>query len=106
MSRGVIVLPILKELEELLGTSLLKKSHKRALDCLHFGTRNLGNLSLAENKTTCNLLELKVGSYVGMHKNLRKLPRCDDELWNQINSVVTIPSKIGGLRLSGSEFLE
>ena len=36
MSDGIVVLPALQELKELLGSPLLKKTHQRRLYGLHF----------------------------------------------------------------------
>lgn len=70
MSGWVLVLPVLQKLEEFLGTPLLEQSHQRALNCLHFRARHLGNLAIAINKTTSDLLELKVPSDISVDEYL------------------------------------
>ena len=73
MSGWVLVLPILQKFKELLGTPLLEQSHQGALNGLHFCAGYLGDLTIAIDKTTRDLLELKVPSHVSVDEYLRQL---------------------------------
>lgn len=94
MRGRILIFPPLKELEELLRTSLLEETHERAADGLHFVTWDLGNLAVAIHEATSDLLELQVPSDVGVNEDLGELARRDDELGNEIDSIVAIPSKL------------
>jgi hypothetical protein len=95
MGGWIFVLPALQELEELFGSTLLKKSHERTLDSLHLRTRNFRDLAVAVNKTTSDLLEFEIPSNIRMDENLSKLPRSDNELGNEVHGVVTVATKVG-----------
>jgi len=73
MSAGVIILPVLQELEEFLSTSLLEKTHQRALDGLHLSAGNFGDLAITIDIASCDLLEFEVTGYIGVDKDLGKL---------------------------------
>jgi len=62
MSSRILVLPSLQELEELLCTSFLKKTHQRTPDRLQFSTRDLRNPAISVDETTSDLLEFQVTS--------------------------------------------
>ena len=94
MSGRVFVLPALQELEEFLGTPLLKETHERALHGLHLVTGDLRDLAIAVHKAARDLLELKVPSDIGMDANLGQFTGCDDELGDQVHRVVAIAAKI------------
>ena len=94
MSSGVLVLPPLKELEELLCSPLLKETHKGTLHSLQLVTWDLRDLSLTIDKAAGDLLELQVTSYVGVDEDLRELAGCNDELGDEVDSVVAVASKL------------
>ena len=93
MGGRVIVLPILEELEEFLGPPLLEETHQRTLDGLHFGTGNFGYPPITIDKAACDLLELEIPDHIRVHKNLGHLARCNDELGDQIDGIVTVTAQ-------------
>ena len=99
MGSRILVLPILQELEEFLRPTLFKKTHQRAFDCLHFRAGDLGDLAVAIDEAAGDLLEFEVASDIGVHEDLRELSGCDDELWDEINSVIPITTEPLGRRL-------
>lgn len=100
MSGRIIIAPVLEELEEFLRATFLEQAHEWALQGLHLSAWHFGDLAVAVNETTSDLLELEVTCHVGMHKNLGQLAGRDDELWDQVNRVVTVASKLGGRLLA------
>lgn len=104
MSNRVVLLPSLQELEESLGSSLLKQTHERTLDSLHLRTGNLGDLAIAVDEAPSDLLELKVACHVRMHQDFGELSRSNDKLRDEINGVVAISAKLGRRGLVWSEF--
>ena len=90
MSSRILVLPSLQELKEFLRTSLLKKSHERALDCLHFCTGYFRDLAIAIDEATSDLLEFEVSSNVGMNKNSGEFTRSNNEFGNKIDCIVSV----------------
>lgn len=90
----VTLSPVLQELKELLSAALLKQTHERALYRLHFRARYFGNLAITIDETTCNLLELEVTCNLGMHENLCKFSRCDDEFGDKVDSVIPVATKL------------
>lgn len=96
MGRDIIIFPALQELEELLGTPLFKKTHEGALDGLHFGTGNLGDLAIAIDIAAGDLFELEIASDVGVDENLGEFTGSDNELGNEINGVVAVTTKLCG----------
>jgi len=50
------------------------------------------------------LLELHVSSDIGVNKNLREFSRSDDELRDQINSIITVATKLRRRWLVRSKF--
>ena len=103
MGSGIFILPALQKLKELLCASFLEKTHQRAPDSLHLGTWYLGDLSITIDKASCNLLELEVPGDIGMDKNLGQLSRSDDELGYEVDSIVTVATKLRGRCLVGPE---
>lgn len=95
----IIVPPSLQELEELLRATLLKEAHQRTLNRLHLRTRDLGNPAITIDEAAGNLLELEVACNFGVHQDLGHLARRDDELWDKINGIVAITTKLGGWSL-------
>jgi hypothetical protein len=93
MSGGIVVLPSLKEFEELLRPPLLKKTHKWTFDGFHFSTGHFRYPPVTINKATSDLLEFHVSGNIGMDKNLCKFPRSNDEFRDQINGIITISTK-------------
>ena len=74
----VLILPALKELEELLRPPLLKQTHEGTLHRLHLRARNLRDLAITIHEAARNLLELEVASDIGVDENARELSRGDD----------------------------
>ena len=103
MCSRVLILPVLQELEELLRPPLLKKTHEGTLDSLHLRAGHLGDLAIAVYETACDLLELEVTGHIGVNENARELSGCDDELGDEINSIIAISAKILRCGLVGSE---
>ena len=103
MSVRVIGPPVLKELEELLRSPLLKEAHKRALDSLHLSRRDLGDLAITVYEATRDLLELKVPRHIGVDEDTCQLSGSDDELGDEVDSVVAVATKVSGNRLIGAE---
>ena len=99
----VLVLPVLKELEELLRSPLLEETHEGALDRLHLRAGYLGDLAIAVDKAARDLLELEVAGDVGVDQDASELSGSDDELRNEIDGVVTVAAKIRRDGLVGSE---
>ena len=96
MSRRVVILPGLEELEELLCPPLLKETHKWTLHGLHLSRRDLRDLAITIDEAASDLLELKVASDFGMDEDLRELARRDDELGDEIHGVVAVTTELGG----------
>ncbi len=103
MGSGIIVFPVLKELEEFLGSPLFKETHQRTLDGLHFSTRDFGDPSITIDETPSNLLELEVAGDIGVNKDLCELHRSDDELGNEIDGIITVTAKFRGRLLAWTE---
>ena len=104
MSCRILVLPTLKELEELLCPPLLKETHERTLDRLHLRARDFGDLAIAVDEAARDLLELEVARHVRVHEDARQLAGRDDELGDEVDSIVTVTSKFGRRRLIWPEF--
>jgi hypothetical protein len=100
---GVIILPILEELEEFLRAALFEETHERALDGLHFCAGDLRDLAVTVHKRPGDLLELEVTSNIGVNENLGKFSRCNDKLGDEINSIVAIASELRWRFGSGAE---
>ena len=96
MSGGILVLPVLKELEELLRSPLLEQAHERTPDGLHLVTWDLGDLAITIDEAASDLLELKVASDFGVDEDLRELARRDDKLGDEIHGVVAVTTELGG----------
>ncbi len=100
----VIILPILKELEELLGSPLLEQTHEGTPDCFHLGTRDLGDPTITIDETSSNLLEFEVSGDISVDEDPRELSRCDDELGDEIDSIITVATQFSRRCLIWSEF--
>ena len=94
MRRRVIVLPVLQKLEKVLCAALLEEAHERALDGLHLGAGDLGDLAIAVDEAAGDLLELEVAGDVGVDEDAGELARRDDELGNEIDGIVTVTSQL------------
>lgn len=70
VGRGIIILPALKELEELLGATFLKQAHERTCHGLHLCAGNLRDLAITVHVGTRDLLELEVTSDIGVDQNV------------------------------------
>lgn len=96
MSGRIIVLPVLQELEKAPRPSLLKQPHQATRECLPFIGRHLGDSSVPEHIGAGDLLEFEVSGDVGLDEHLRELTGCQNELWNQIDGVVSVPTEALG----------
>lgn len=82
---GVVVLPILKEFEELLRPPLLKDTHEARPEGLHLGRGHLGNSAVTVDERARDLAKLEVPEDVGVDQNLGELARGNNELGNQVD---------------------
>lgn len=94
MSSRIVVFPILQKFKELFCATLFEKTHQRALDSLHLGARDLGNLAITVNETACDLFKLEITGDIGVHEDLGKFTRSDDELGYKVNSIVSVASEL------------
>ena len=99
----VLILPALKELEELLRPPLLKQTHEGTLHRLHLRARNFGDLAITIHEAARDLLELEVAGDIGVNENARKFSRGNDELGNEIDGIVAIAAEVLRGRLVGPE---
>jgi hypothetical protein len=104
MSGGIIILPSLKEFKELLCPPLLKETHERTFDSFHFSTWYFGYPPITIDKAARDLLEFHISSDIGVDKNLCEFSRRNDEFRDQIDSIITVSTKLRGRCLVGSEF--
>ena len=95
MSSGILVLPPLKELEELLRATLLEQTHERAADSLHLVTWDFGDLAIPVDEAARDLLELEVARHVRVHEDARELAGRDDELGDEVHRVVAVAPQLG-----------
>ena len=91
---GVLVLPVLEELKELLRPPLLKQAHERALESLHLIAGDLGDLAIAVDEAARDLLELEIASDVGVNEDLGQLSSGDDEFGNEVDCVVSVTPQL------------
>ena len=103
MGGRIIIPPILQELEELLRATLFKETHQWAFDCLHFSAGNLGDLAVAIDEAACDLFEFEVASDISVHEDFGEFSGCDDELWDEIDSVISITTEPRGGSLISAE---
>jgi hypothetical protein len=103
MGGGILVSPILQKLEEFLRAALLEKTHQWTFHRLHFRAGNLGDLAVTIDETACDLLELEVASDIGVHEDFREFSGRDDELWDEIDSVIPIAAELSGGCLISAE---
>ena len=103
MGCGIIILPVLQELEELLCPAFLEQAHERTLDRLHLSTWYFGDPAVTENETARDLLELEVASNIGMNEDPGKFSRGDNELGDEIDSVIPVASEFSGWGLVRAE---
>lgn len=96
MSGGILLLPVLNKLKELFRATLFKQAHEGGLDGLHLGAGDLGDLAIAVNERTRDLLELEVTSDIGVDEDVGQFTRRDDELGDQVDRVVPVASQLGG----------
>lgn len=94
MCRWVIFFPALKELEEFLGTSFLEETHEGTPYRFHLSTRDFRYLAVTVHKAACDLFELEVPSNIGVHEDFRQFTRSNDELWDKVNRIVSVPTKL------------
>ena len=104
MGGGIIILPVLQELEELLGPPLLEETHQGRLDSLHFCGGDLRDSAISVDEASGDLLELEVSGDLCMDQDLREFTRGKDKLWYQINVVIPVPAELGGYGLLWTEF--
>ena len=100
----ILVLPVLQEGEEVFSPPLLEETHQRALDSLHLSRRDFADLAVPVDIGTGDLLEFKVASNIGVDENLREFTGRDDELGDEINGVIAIPTEVGRRSLIRTEF--
>lgn len=100
----IFILPILQEFEEFLRTALFKETHQWAFDCLHLGAGNLRDLAVTVDEAARDLLELEITSDISMHEDLREFSGCYDELWDEIDGIISVTTKRGGSLLIPAEF--
>lgn len=103
MGCWVVVFPVLNKLEKLLCSALLKETHQLGAHGFHLGRWNLGDAPISEDVGCGELLELEVACDVGVNEHLCELSVGHEELWDEVNGVVTVPANIGRDSLSGSE---
>ena len=103
MSCRVLVLPVLKELKELLRTTLLKQAHKGAPDRLHLRAGHLRDFAVAVHKAAGDLLELEVPRNIGVNQNASEFSGRDDELGDEVDGIVAIAPEFSRRGLVGSE---
>ena len=103
MGSGILILPALQELEELLGSPLLEEAHKWTFDRLNLIAGNLRDLALTVDKAASDLLELEVTGDIGVDEDASELSRGDDELGNEIDGVVAVAAEVLGDSLIGPE---
>ena len=101
---GVFVPPSLQELEELLRAAFLEETHQRALKGFYLRARDLGYPAVTIYEASRDLLELEIASDIGVHEDLRKFSRGDDELRHKIDSVVSVAPELRGRSLIRTEF--
>jgi hypothetical protein len=94
MSCWILVLPILQEFEEFLGSPLLKETHQWTPHRFHLSAWDLRDGSISKHVATGDLFELEIASHVGVYENLSEFTGGDDELGNKIDGIVTIASKV------------
>lgn len=102
---GILVAPVLDELEELLCSTLLKEAHERRADGFHLGGRHLGNLAISVNVRGSDLLELEVPSDIGVNEHLRELTVGHDKFGDEINCPVAVTAPVLGRFSAGTELL-
>lgn len=94
VGRWILILPTLNEFEELLCTPFLKQAHEGAAYSLHLRAWNLGDAAVPVDVTTRDLLEFEISRHVSVHEDLRHLPRCDDELRDEIHCIITVATEV------------
>jgi hypothetical protein len=95
----ILVIPILQELEEFLRATLFKNTHQWAFDCLHLRAGNLRDLAVTIDEAARDLLELEITCDISMHEDLREFSGCYDELWDEIDGIIPVTTKLGGRSL-------
>jgi hypothetical protein len=96
MGGRIFVLPVLQELEKFLRATLFEETHQWAFDCLHFRAGNLGDLAITIDEAARDLLEFEVASDISVDEDFREFSGCDDEFWDEIDSVIPIATEPGG----------
>lgn len=94
------LLQILKEGPDFI---LLPDAQEIALDSFRLGAGDLVDLAAAINKACRDLLELKVPSNVGVDEDVGEFTGGDDELGDEVDSVVAVATKLSWRFLSRSE---
>lgn len=104
MSGGIVVLPVLQELEELLCSSLLEKAHQRGFDGFHLSGGDLGDSSIPVDEASGDLFEFEVSGDLCVDQDLCEFTRSDDELWYEIDVIIPVSAELGGYVLVRTEF--
>jgi hypothetical protein len=98
MRSRILLPPVLQKLEEVLGPPLLKQAHQARPDSLHLRTRYFGDPAIPVHVASGNDLELEIADDIGVNKNTRELARRENELGNQVDGVITVPTELKVLR--------
>src|SRR5882762_9164260 len=104
MGTGVFIFPSLQELEELLRAAFLEEAHQWALEGFYLRARDLGYPAVTIYEASRDLLELEIASDIGVHEDLRKFTRGNDEFGHKVDSVVSVAPELGGRGLIRTEF--
>lgn len=107
MGRRVLLLKLANPFEELLGPSLLEKTHQRGAESLagirgHLGHGRLGAFALLDIAAG-DLLELQVSRHVGGNQDVCQLAVGHQELRDQVNVPVIDPSVFLPRLLAGAD---
>jgi hypothetical protein len=94
MGGGILIPPVLQELKELFGTTLLKQSHQRTPHSFHLSAGHFRYLTITVYEATCDLLELKIPCYVRVHEDLGQFTRSNDELRDEIDCVISVTTEL------------
>jgi hypothetical protein len=103
VSRRIIILPALNELEKPLRPPFLEQTHQRARDRLHLCAGNFRDPTVAIDEAACNLLEFKIPRDIRVHEDLGEFARSDDKFGNEIDGIVAVATEFFRCSVSGPE---
>lgn len=92
MSGRILILPVLEELEKGLGAAFLPEAHEGGLYGLHLGRGDLADPAVSVDERAGDLFEFEVAGDVCVDEHFRELAGGDDELWDEVDGVVSIPA--------------